>query len=55
LYLCFNQPLADHIARDVDAFQVCTFHKLCSDMVRAAGLAWRPRLLCACRQVLCTG
>lgn len=38
LYLCFNRPLADHIARIVPpAGLACTFHHLCDRQLRAAG------------------
>lgn len=38
LYLCFNRPLADHIAAIVPAGGVvCTFHMLCVRMVRQSG------------------
>jgi hypothetical protein len=39
-YICFNRPLADHVARVApEATQVSTFHQLCERRLRAAGLA----------------
>ena len=38
LYVCFNRPLADHIARIVPpGGLVCTFHMLCDQMLRHLG------------------
>lgn len=38
LYVCFNRPLADHIARIVaPGGLVCTFHMLCDHMLRQQG------------------
>ncbi len=39
LYVCFNRPLADHVAAIApEGGLVCTFHSLCEQVVRAAGL-----------------
>lgn len=39
LYVCFNRPLADHIARIAPAGGViATYHQLCDRMVRASGV-----------------
>lgn len=38
LYVCYNRPLADHIARIVPAGgEVATYHQLCDRSLRAAG------------------
>jgi len=38
LYVCFNRPLADHLARVAPAeAEVATFHQLCDRRLRAAG------------------
>jgi len=38
-YVCFNRPLADHVARVAPpGAQALTFHQLCERQVRAAGL-----------------
>ena len=38
LYVCFNRPLADHLARVAPAgVEVATFHQLCDRRLRAAG------------------
>jgi UvrD-like helicase C-terminal domain/AAA domain/Nuclease-related domain len=38
LYVCFNRPLADYLARVVPAgIEVATFHQLCDRRLRAAG------------------
>jgi hypothetical protein len=38
LYVCFNRPLADHIARIAPpSAEVATFHQLCDRRLRAAG------------------
>jgi len=40
LYVCFNRPLADHIARIAPAStRVLTYHQLCEERARQAGLA----------------
>ena len=39
LYLCFNRPLADHIAMIAPpGGMVCTFHMLCERMLRQSGV-----------------
>lgn len=41
LLVCFNRPLADHLSRQVEEghpITVTSFHKLCADESRAAGL-----------------
>ncbi len=39
LYVCFNRPLADHVAAIApEGGLVCTFHSLCEQVVRAAGI-----------------
>lgn len=39
LYVCFNRPLADHFAHIVpEGGRVCTFHMLCDQRLRAAGV-----------------
>jgi len=38
LLLCFNRPLADHLAKTAEGFAVNTFHGLCHDLAEAAGL-----------------
>jgi len=39
-YVCFNRPLADHVARVAPGeTQASTFHQLCERQLRAAGLA----------------
>ena len=38
LYVCFNRPLADHLARLApDGAEVSSFHQLCDRVLRAAG------------------
>ena len=38
LYVCFNRPLADHLARVApEGTEVATFHQLCDRRLRAAG------------------
>lgn len=37
LLLCYNRPLADHLARSAEGFTVKTFHLFCSEMARATG------------------
>ncbi|HTT13009.1 MAG TPA: ATP-binding domain-containing protein [Burkholderiaceae bacterium] len=38
LYVCFNRPLADHLARVAPAeVEIATFHQLCDRRLRAAG------------------
>jgi hypothetical protein len=38
LYVCFNRPLADHLARVApEGVEVATFHQLCDRRLRAAG------------------
>jgi len=40
LYVCFNRPLADHMARIAPAeVEVASFHQLCDRRLRAAGQA----------------
>lgn len=41
LFLCYNRPLADEIAANVEVFTVETFHKLCSSKARSAGLEFK--------------
>ena len=41
LLLCFNAPLAAHLARRAVGFEVKTFHKKCLDLIRGAGLSSR--------------
>jgi len=36
LLLCFNRPLADHLARHADGYDVNTFHGLCHDLAQRA-------------------
>ena len=39
LYVCYNRPLADHFGRIAPAGgRVCTFHMLCDQLVRHAGV-----------------
>jgi len=39
LYVCFNRPLADHFGRIAPAGgNVCTFHMLCDQLLREAGI-----------------
>jgi ATP:corrinoid adenosyltransferase len=42
LFLCYNKPLADEIAKTADGFTVQTFHAFCSSMARSAGLRFDP-------------
>ena len=38
LYVCFNRPLADHLARHApEGSEVATFHQLCDRRLRASG------------------
>lgn len=41
LLLCFNAPLAKHLARQAQGFEVQTFHKKCLDVIRGASLSSR--------------
>jgi hypothetical protein len=40
LLTCFNQPLAEHLARLADGFDVLTFHRLCRREVERSGRAF---------------
>jgi ATP:corrinoid adenosyltransferase len=40
LLLCFNRGLAGYLRPRADGFKVCTFHALCDEVSRAAGLDW---------------
>jgi len=42
LFLCFNAPLADDLRKKTDSFDVMNFHKLCSKLIRGAGLTFNP-------------
>ena len=42
LFLCYNKPLADEIARSSEGFTVQTFHGFCSAKARSAGLQFSP-------------
>lgn len=42
LFLCYNKPLADELAASAHDFTVRTFHALCGEMTRAAGVRFLP-------------
>ena len=41
LFLCYNSPLADHLAPRAEGFKVRTFHGFCRDMAKASGISFR--------------
>ena len=43
LLLCFNRPLAAHLARDAEGFTVETFHDFCRRLAQRAKLPFTPR------------
>src|SRR5262249_30385685 len=42
LVLCFNRYLADYLAERAEGFTVKTFHSLCRDLAKAAGIPFDP-------------
>lgn len=42
LYLCYNRPLADFLAARASDFSVKSFHDLCHDLAKSAGVPFKP-------------
>jgi hypothetical protein len=42
LFLCFNRPLADHLAVRAEGFTVKSFHAYCREVAESAGVPFRP-------------